>query len=620
MKKIIILLGFLLTLIALPVQAANVDDFHFSSFDADYYLSKDSEGISHLRVVENLTAEFPDYKQNKGICRYIPFTNQNGANVTLPDLTRSNIKVTRNGATEPIYSIEKQKNFYNVCTGTEEYVTGTQKYTFEYEFTNVVTEFNNNGKEYQELYWDTNGNGWKQRFDKTTARLHFENPTVWTGESWCYVGVYGEKGTDRCTINKIEDGVEFSTGRLGVGHNMTFDVELLMGSFVVPEPQENYAYVIVLCVLGCICLVWLIYTFLKFAKTRDKANYYKGYFVKPEYQPNKDYSLPEMTEVYIGSKKDVKVAMLLELIVKHKIELVKGEKKQWSIVIKNLEDVSDEYLDLLAILNAGDIPVVNETVQIKTQTATSKLISLKKSMTSKILSDLKKDKLVESNYRYGESGSRSVFSALVQGIITAVSFCLIGLVALSFLEDFLEAGSFGYGHMVGEEYFLKIAGAILVATSLVWAFLNNATQKYLYHTEKGLKASRYMDGAKLYIGMAEAERMKMLQSVKGADVSPEGIVKLYEKLLPYAAVFGLEESWMDEMKKYCEVKEITEPDYLMTRIAIAELSRGLRSTASYASAATTMSSSGGGSSSGFSGGGGGGFSGGGGGGGGGGGR
>ena len=125
-----------------------------------------------------------------------------------------------------------------------------------------------------------------------------------------------------------------------------------------------------------------------------------------------------------------------------------------------------------------------------------------------------------------------------------------------------------------------------------------------------------MDRLKLYIEMAEAERLKLLQSVEGADVSPKGIVKLYEKLLPYAAVFGLEESWMNEMREYCEVEEIAEPNYLMNGIMISEITRSLSTAASYATTATTMSSSGGGSSSSFSGGGGGGFSGGGGGGGG----
>ena len=139
-------------------------------------------------------------------------------------------------------------------------------------------------------------------------------------------------------------------------------------------------------------------------------------------------------------------------------------------------------------------------------------------------------------------------------------------------------------------------------------------------TDEGLEASNYMEGLKLYIKMAEADRLKFLQSVEGADVSSKGIVKLYEKLLPYAAVFGLEESWMKEMKAYCEINEIDEPSYLLTGITAAELSNSMRSAASYASSSGNTIAGGGSYSSSSSGGGGGGFSGGGGGGGGGGGR
>ena len=158
------------TMIAAPVYAST-DDFYFSDFTADYYLTKDAEGVSHLKVVENLTAEFPNFKQNKGICRQIPYTNQSGWNLTLGGLTRSDIQVYRNGAKEPIWSIDKYNGHYEVCTGTDEYVLGAQIYTLVYEFQRVVTEFSDK----QELYWDTNGTGWYQRFDRVTARVHLED-------------------------------------------------------------------------------------------------------------------------------------------------------------------------------------------------------------------------------------------------------------------------------------------------------------------------------------------------------------------------------------------------------------------------------------------------------------
>ena len=69
---------------------------------------------------------------------------------------------------------------------------------------------------------------------------------------------------------------------------------------------------------------------------------------------------------------------------------------------------------------------------------------------------------------------------------------------------------------------------------------------------------KYLEGLELYINMAEADRLKFLQSVEGADTSNAGIVKLYEKLLPWASLFGAEESWVKELKKYYEIEDVNE--------------------------------------------------------------
>lgn len=594
---------------------AGVNDFEFSDFVGDYYLSRDEDGVSHLKVVENVTAVFPDYPQNKGICRQIPFTNQGGANITLPSLTENNLRLTRNGVAEPIYSIEKGDGYYNVCTGTEEYVLGRQTYTFEYEFEKVVTDF----QEYQELYWDTNGNGAMQRFAKVTARVHFVGDVLndYTGDNWCYVGRYGEKGSGRCEITKMEGGVEFTARNLGAYENMTFDVELRPGAFVVPIPEKDYTYVWITIVAVIICLALIGRGTWKYVKTRDKEKFYKGLFVKPEYQPSAEYDLTEMTEIYLGKKKDAKVAMLLELVVTRKIEFIKIDKKKWGIIVKNLEGVKEEYVDLLTILNGGGALTNDAKIELKSRAASSKLIAIRRAMESKILKDLKRDGLVEKKYTIGASSKRGISNVVAMSIVIVPVAVMLAVWVMGMLNEMMGLDELQYGKdmVFDKEYYITVL-AMIVATVPILIWLSDKRQRYEGHTEAGLRASRYMDGLKLYISMAESERMKMLQSVDGADVSAKGIVKLYEKLLPYAAVFGLEESWMNEMKEYCEVQEVKEPDYLMSGITASEITRSVSRAASYATAASTMSSSGGGSSSGFSGGGGGGFSGGGGGGGG----
>ncbi len=610
MKKLFLIL-VLSIIVATPVSAG-VNDYYFSDFTGDYYLQKDDNGISHLKVLESVTAEFPEYNQNKGICRQISYTNQDGLNVTLPNLTRDNLIVTRNGIPEPIYSLEKEKGYYNVCTGTDDYVLGTQVYTFEYEFVKVVTDF----KEYQELYWDTNGNGSMQRFDKVTARVHFGDKEMWTGQSWCYVGSYGKNEQNRCMTKEIDDGVEFVVKDLRAGENLTFDVEIPKGTFVVPEPENNYTYVWLCVLYGVVCALVIVYYLKKYLAIRDKEKYYKGLFIKPEYQPHSKYSLPEMSELFIGKKKDIKVAMLLELVVKRKIELQKRDKAEWNILVKNLSEVDEEYLNLLCILNNDNKPNEGDTIKVESHSANSKLIALRKKMEDKIASDLRRDKLVEKSYRFGKnnSGTESKILSIVMSL--PVVF-IVFMIAAAVMEGIIDVfGLADGGKLVFENEFYLLVLVFTAITSLTVILLSRKTQRYVYDTKKGLEMSRYMDGLKMYIEMAEAERMKLLQSVDGADTSAEGIVKLYEKLLPYAAVFGLEESWMDEMKEYCKVEDIEEPDYLMAGLMASELSRSIRSAASYASTSTVMASSGGGSSSGFSGGGGGGFSGGGGGGGG----
>ena len=622
MKKWTIGLAVIISsLIALPVYA-DTGNFYFSDFTGDYYLTRDADGISHLRVVEDVTTVFPNYNQNKGICRQIPYTNQDGANVTLPDLNWHNIKVLRNGVDEPIYSINKYDGHYEVCTGTDEYVLGTQKYTFEYNFEKVVTDFGN----YQEFYWDTNGNGAMQRFDKVTARVHFEDENIYTGQKWCYVGTYGQSGQNRCTITELEDGVSFEAQNLAAGENLTFDVELKEGSFVVPEPENNYALVWMTIGVGVVLLLLLWwFPIRKYWEVRASIKGYKEMFVAPEYQPSSQYSLPEMTEIYLGKKKNVKVGMLLDLVVRKKITIRKNEEKQkkWEIVAENVDKIDPEEKILLELLNGGAAVNNGTIVELKSHTATGALQKLGKDFDKNIIERLEKDGLLEPKNKYvmGNAGIRMSFASWMGAvIILAFMVPVVGSFIIAMLTPVMKMVTAAGGRIIWKYEAPIIIVGMLIVVALIWVMLRRQTRKYASHTDEGLRASKYMEGLKLYISMAEADRLKFLQSVDGADVSPTGIVKLYEKLLPYAAIFGLEESWMKEMKRYCELKEVKEPSYLINNLTAYELSRTVRHAAGYATNATHYTSSsvsgGGGSSSGFSGGGGGGFSGGGGGGGG----
>ena len=125
------------------------------------------------------------------------------------------------------------------------------------------------------------------------------------------------------------------------------------------------------------------------------------------------------------------------------------------------------------------------------------------------------------------------------------------------------------------------------------------------YTNQGLEQANYLAGLEIYIKMAEADRIKLLQSTKGADTSNQGIVKLYEKLLPYAIIFGQEKSWRKSLEHYYTL--VDERD-LALPLYYSFSSSSLRSLSSSLNSSVTVPGSGSGSgfSGGFSGGGGGG--------------
>ena len=617
-------ISIILASLALGVNAfADSQNFYFSDFTADYYLSKDEEGVSKLGVKESFTVEFPMTNQNKGIYRDIPFTNLENKNITLYDLNESNLKLTRNGVKEPIYSIEKMNGFFRVSTGTEEYVLGKQVYTFEYEFVKPVTDWG----DYQELYWDTNGNGFSQKFEKVTARVHF-SPEVkenYENKKWCYVGKYG-KNDGKCVITEIEDGVQFVAEDLDSFENLTFDVQFKPGSFVIPPLDKNYTLIKILVVVIAVCVLILFFPLRKFIKTSEKRKFYKGFFVKPEFTPHNKYTVGEMAEIYIGDKKDSKVAVLLDMLVKKQIRLVKDEssKNKWKILVEKFEDITKEGNTILKILNGGSSVKNGDEIEIKKHTPTSSLASLGRNYTKSIISSLKSYGLAESKYSEYTSSGGSIVGQII-GFILAFWY-FIPFVIVIFVEFFDPVSENALiGDVVGKEYVAPVVCVTVILTIIIYALLRENTNKYMARTKAGLEASRYMDGLKMYIKMAEAERLEFIQSVNGVDVSAKGIVNLYEKLLPYAAVFGLEKSWMKEMEEYCKTMDVEEPEWISNGLDSYRMHSLISSATRYANSSTSYSNSrsisgGGGYSSGFSGGGGGGFSGGGGGGGGGGGR
>ncbi len=560
MRKLFLGLFSIISLIfgyATPALATSTNEFYFESSTFDYYLEKSNDNTSHMHVEEVLTAVFPSFDQNHGIERCIP-NSYRGVNT----LNQSSFKVTRNGLQEN-FSKNNDEGLTCLRIGSAStYVHNTQVYKISYDLDNVILQPNNSTN--QELYWDTNGTGWYQKFNSLTATVHLSDELTYAflGQTSCYVGIYGASGqaaTSRCTTNISKDkkSISFTTTNLRPTENLTLNLEFKPETFYVKKDIKPY---IAGAVAGATVIGIVIRAFKtkKKAKERNTDKISAANSPKPvQYIPRHDLSVAQAKEVWMNSTAtDTKVASLMELAVHHKIELEKTEKESkffkvksnaWKIHIKNLSNIPEEQVIVLQILNGGSSVHDGDIIEVKNQSYSSRVASLTTKYNNVIENELKTKGLFEHDDRK---------------------------------KHYILASKYN---------------------------------KYEDRTLAGIEASNYYDGLEEYVKLAEKDRIKFLHSVKGADVSHAGIVKLYEKLLPYAIIFNCEDSWLAELNKYYQLPDVEEPDWLATGLILSSSDfNSFRSSTMSSVASATASSDSGGSS----GGGGGGSSGGGGGGGG----
>jgi len=623
MKKLFLALAVILTLTLTGTSNAfaSVNDFSFESFEADYYLTKDTASKGNLKIEETLIASFATQNQNHGIERCIPTRYRDTGTIS------SSFTVLQDGLAAAFSERTTSDGFTCLRIGdANKYVYGEVEYKISYTYSNVIVSYADTG--YQELYWDTNGTSWSQPFGSLTARLHIPDDIYSTLQPdqklvtpfSCYVGSYGESGSSRCQITESTDldghVVTFKTGRLSAGENLTMNAMFKADTFSAIVQTKSYLLIAIAIVATLIMggiIAWLA---SRRNQQSEKIKLAKDKAVPVQYVPMRGLTVAEMGTNYLKSTSgSLNVASLIELATSHKIELEKGEKKRfggyhWKIHVKDLNGISEEQEIVLKILNGGDSVAAGDTIEVKKHTATARLQLLARSFTEEI-----ENSLIKKGLR--EDAKKS--SGIVIGIVLIIFILMFTFPSLiislisSGISSFTGSGNTIY---IGAGIILAYLPLAFVAFIVTSACLASSTHKYKTRTIEGIKASKYLDGLKEYMQLAEAGRLKFLQSVEGADTTHNGVVKLYERLLPYAILFGIEESWMSELNKYYQMADVSDPTWVTHGVLLS--SRDFRTfntyTASTISSSTMSSSSG--SSSGFSGGGGGGFSGGGGGGGG----
>jgi uncharacterized membrane protein YgcG len=498
--------------IAIPVHAG-VQDFTITSFVADYYVSRDEARVSHMSVREKIVAEFPNFDQNHGILRAIPQSyDGHGLELDIASVKKPN------GEQWQYETSDENGNTVLKIGDPDAYVQGPQTYILEYTVRGPVTF---EGAE--RLFWDVNGDQWPQSFGEVVARVHLPSDLAQSigNQPSCLTGSFGSEKS-ACRVSTEDDGkgkiITFETARPLNGYEtLTFSVPFTAGTFAPYTMSAEAVWHAVL--LGVVIAVPpLVVLWFVVRHWRKYGRDAKGRgVVVPQYLPPKGVSVLGSSALWHqGFQPTAISATIIDLAVRHYIKIYETGKTLFGGYEYDVE-LTKAPTDLL--------PEEQQVVKLLfTSTAAGTRVSLK---------DLNK-KLYEEATKIGESvdeymAAQKYFvqkpsQARAPFIIAGIIMVICGFVFMPYTLGLVISG-----------IITLIGGAVMAAP-----------------THKGAELKEYLEGLKKYMKLAEAERIRVLQSPDGrltekVDVADKGqLVKLYERLLPYAVLFGIEKKWAKE--------------------------------------------------------------------------
>jgi uncharacterized membrane protein YgcG len=489
-------------------------------------------------------------------------------------------------------SSDGDEEFLLVKSVTDEYVHGAQTYVFRYHQQNVILFPDNASGE--EFFWQVNGTGWNQPFGTVSASIVVADQlrSHLTGQVACFQG--STDSTTPCDTLSA-DGAE-ETGQIDAAaqnldphEGLAVDLGFAPGTFTPRDDSFTANAWPALSLAGALLTLGTLITALIFRRGRWRSQPGRPVIIA-EYLPPKGVNLLTAADVS-GVTGTGMAALFLSLAVRGNLRVLDtGVKKRYLLELVSTAGADPNEQAVLQTLFPSLAPGSTRDLGKKSASLSTALQSH--------LSAARKQVIVQ--------GLRAKAGGAAQGWLLTLAILggLLGVFAgISALATEVAAG--------WPALFLGLALAASITTIGLAASVRPLTSD-------GAELRDYLKGVKLYIRFAEVDRMRVLQSPDGVLRSPyrpdavaagvtEGgsiaVLKLYERLLPFAVLFGQEKEWSRVLGEYY-AREGSAPGWYGGSGAFnaALFATGISSFASLTTAAWSGSASSS-SSSGFSGGG-----------------
>lgn len=459
-----------------------------------------------LEVEETILYDFTSVAYSKhGIFRNIPVTYKNGG--IYYGLRIKDIVVEDEKGNPRVF--EKQKSGADLVLkiGEEDvFVRGPQEYGIDYRVQRAM-EFQENE---DILMWNVIGTGWQVPMEN--IRVQITVPEAVRKAGVVPLCTYGDAGAVTTCPNESQNGNSWYYAIPNLGPSQGVTILYRWPGGIIDRPsdfqlflwfvQDNGFYALPIIALIVMSILW-------FKKGRDPKG--KGTIITQFDAPD------ELSPALVGTIFDEKVhnkdvsAEIVHLAILGYLKIIRHEKK-------GMFGKATYELEQLKV--GADLPYPHQQRLLRGLFEKGKNVKL--------------DDLKNTFYKELESVKDEAYKTMVKkGYFAKHPEHVIGTyVGIGFAVAFLSGFVLDQGVMYG------IAAGVIIGG--IGFFMPAKTQVGVY-------AKEHAEGFKRYLGVAEKDRINFHNA-------PEKNPELFEKMLPYAMVFGVEEQWEKQFENIYDAK------------------------------------------------------------------
>ena len=462
-------------------------------YETELSLNKDGS----LFIIENITVKAEGNKIQRGITREFPtkYKNKFGDNIVI-DLEI--IDILKNNIHESFF-VKNKSNGKIIYIGNKDVFLkhGNYTYTLKYKINRQIGFY----EHFDELYYNVIGTGWSFPINNIAVKLSLP-PDAEIIKQVAYTGSKNQVGKNYISKKLSPNIITYKNLKPFLAYEgLTIAVSFPKGIIKEPTKGEKTLFylndniAILIIIMGyLILLFYYLFAWKKVGKDPEKGT------IIAQYKPPLNFS-PAIIRYILNMEFDKRCfsAAMVNMARKGYLDIINDDDDF------KLSKKSDDF----SLLSKGE-KILAKKLFIKNNVITLK--NTENIIIRKAIHSFKKALKNELNTNYFNANAKWVFPGIGISLTTTL---------LSFIV------------MDGLTFTILASIIILLITNILFTYLMKAP------TMHGRKIMDQIEGFKLYLSIAEANRLNLLNP-------PKKTPNLFEKFLPYAIALNVENEWGDQ--------------------------------------------------------------------------